>query len=288
VDIGIGLPGHAPWTDGRELVEWARRAEAHGFSTLSVSDRLCWTTPEPLIALAAAAGATSRIRLLTSILLAPLHTNHLLLAKAVATLDHLAGPNRVQLGLAPGVREDDFSASGVDYGSRGRQFDALLDRLARPPANDAGLRPATDGGPPLLFGGRSAATLRRIATRGVGWIAGDATVQDIQDFAPVVRQAWTDEGREGSPRIVAAVMYALGPGAEEALSRSIGAYYAFAGDEYADYGISIAHTSPDQVESAVSDFAQAGCDELIFVGNDPDPGQVDLLADTLARHDLSG
>jgi hypothetical protein len=38
MDIGIGLPGHARWADGRTLVEWARRAEARGFSTLSVSD----------------------------------------------------------------------------------------------------------------------------------------------------------------------------------------------------------------------------------------------------------
>ncbi|MEV4382976.1 LLM class flavin-dependent oxidoreductase [Streptosporangium sp. NPDC049644] len=95
MDIGIGLPGHAWWTDGTTLVEWARRAEARGFSTLGVSDRLAWSTPGPLITLAAAAGATSRIRLLTSVLLASLRTNHALFAKAVTTLDQLAGPGRL-------------------------------------------------------------------------------------------------------------------------------------------------------------------------------------------------
>ncbi|PZG44591.1 LLM class flavin-dependent oxidoreductase [Spongiactinospora gelatinilytica] len=177
MDIGIGLPGHVPWTDGRTLVEWARRAEARGFSTLSVSDRLVWNTPEPLIALAAAAGATSRIRLLTSVLIGPLRANHALFAKAVTTLDQVAGPGRLRLGLAPGLRDDDFAHGEVDYPTRGREFDRLLDRLAAVVSggDPVGPPPATAGGPPLLFGGGSAAALRRITTHGTGWIAGDAT-----------------------------------------------------------------------------------------------------------------
>ncbi|MGV9779067.1 LLM class flavin-dependent oxidoreductase [Streptosporangium sp. NPDC003464] len=283
MDIGIGLPGHAGWTEGTALVEWARRAEARGFSTLSVSDRLAWSTPEPLITLAAAAGATSRIRLLTSVLLAPLRANHALFAKAVTTLDQLAGPGRLQLGLAPGAREDDFLLSRVDYGTRGKQFDRLLDRLATVMASDdlVGPRPATPGGPALLFGGNSKATLHRIASHGTGWIAGDATVQDVQDFAPQIRQAWKAAGRAGSPRLVASVMYALGPDAEAAISDAIGSYYAFAGDEYAQYGISIAYTEPEQITAAIAAFDQIGCDELIFMGNHPDPAQVDLLAEVI-------
>ena len=288
MDIGIGLPGHAPWTDGRALVEWARRAERRGFATLSVSDRLVWTTPEPLITLAAAAGATSRIRLLTSVLLAPLRADHALFAKAVTTLDQLAGAGRLRLGLAPGLREDDFIVGGVDYASRGRQFDRLLERMTaviRDGAVDGhapvGPPPATPGGPPLLFGGHSAAAIRRIVTYGSGWIAGDATVEDVQRFVPGLREAWTRAGRQGSPWLVASVMYALGPNARQALGDAIGPYYAFAGEEYARYGVSQAYSSPEQIKTAVEEFARIGCDELIFTGNDPDPGQVDLLADVL-------
>ncbi|HEX2317094.1 MAG TPA: LLM class flavin-dependent oxidoreductase [Thermomonospora sp.] len=285
MDIGIGLPGHAPGWDGRTLVAWARRAERRGFSTLSVSDRLAWTTPEPLVALAAAAGATSRIRLLTSVLLAPLRANHALFAKAVATLDQVAGPGRLHLGLAPGLREDDFVLGEVDFGTRGRRFDRLLDRLAAVHAGDGpvGPRPATPGGPPLLFGGHSDATVRRIVTRGTGWIAGDATVEGVQEFAPVIREAWAKEGRPGRPRIVASVMYALGPGAQAAVTAAIAPYYAFAGEEYARYGVAAAYTSPERIAAAAGEFARIGCDELIFMGNDPDPAQVDLLADALGR-----
>nr|WP_246221526.1 LLM class flavin-dependent oxidoreductase [Phytoactinopolyspora mesophila] len=284
VKIGIGLPGHASWSDGRTLVEWARRAESRGFSTLSVSDRLAWPTPEPMVTLAAMAGATTRIRLLTSVLLAPLRANHALFAKAVATLDQLAGPDRLELGLAPGLRDDDFALSGVDYTTRGRQFDALLDRLAAIFASGddpVGPRPATAGGPPLLFGGGSRAALRRIVTHGTGWIAGDATVHDVEDFMPQLDKAWSEAGRGGSPRIVASVMYALGPNATDAVSAAIEPYYAFAGEEYARYGVSIAYTSPEQIATAVDEFSRIGCDELIFMGNDPDPEQVDLLADVV-------
>ncbi|GAA4225606.1 LLM class flavin-dependent oxidoreductase [Actinomadura meridiana] len=288
MDIGIGLPGHAPWTDGRALVEWARRAERRGFSTLSVSDRLVWTTPEPLITLAAAAGATTRIGLLTSVLLAPLRADHALFATAVTTLDQVAGPGRLRLGLAPGVREDDFTAGGVDYASRGRDFDLLLDRLASVVGDGSvdghtpvGPRPSTPGGPPLLFGGHSPAAIRRVVTRGAGWIAGDATVEGVQGFMQGLRKAWADAGRPGSPRLVASVMFALGPDAPKALANAIGPYYAFAGEEYAEYGVSQAYRSADRIRAAVREFAEIGVDELIFTGNDPNPDQVDLLADTV-------
>ncbi|MEV4363973.1 LLM class flavin-dependent oxidoreductase [Nonomuraea sp. NPDC049625] len=62
---------------------------------------MAWSTPEPFTTSAAAAGATSRIQLLTSVLLAPLHANHALFAKAFATLDQFAGPGRLRLRLAP-------------------------------------------------------------------------------------------------------------------------------------------------------------------------------------------
>jgi alkanesulfonate monooxygenase SsuD/methylene tetrahydromethanopterin reductase-like flavin-dependent oxidoreductase (luciferase family) len=206
MEIGIGLPGHAPWTDGRDLVEWARRAEARGFATLAASDRLLWTTPEPVVALAAAAGATSRLRLLTSVLLAPLRTNPLLLAKSLLTLDHLAGPGRLQVGLAAGFREDDFAASGVDLASRGPRMKDLLAVLADAWTTGTGLRPATPGGPPLLFGGFSGPALDRIAEIGAGWVAGTATPDDVAAFAPLLHERWAGAGRQGRPRIVASAM----------------------------------------------------------------------------------
>lgn len=89
MDIGIGLQALHPDPD-LSVVDWARRAEERGFSTLGTTDRLVYDTYEPLTALAVAAGATSRIRLTTAILLAPLRANHALFAKSAATLDRLS------------------------------------------------------------------------------------------------------------------------------------------------------------------------------------------------------
>ena len=80
MDVGIGLPNAVPDTEGRTLVDWARRADEAGFSTLGTIGRLVYPNYEELIALAAAAAVTRRIRLTTSVLLSPLHTNTTLFA----------------------------------------------------------------------------------------------------------------------------------------------------------------------------------------------------------------
>src|ERR687885_1067028 len=122
MDIGIGLPNAVRGVDRAGIVDWARRAEAAGFASLGTLDRIAYPNYESLIALAAAAAVTERIRLVTDILIAPLRTNTALLAKQTATVDHLSG-GRLELGLAVGGRPDDYEASGVDFNARGRIFD---------------------------------------------------------------------------------------------------------------------------------------------------------------------
>src|SRR3954469_13863033 len=114
MDVGIGLPATIPGVEGAQLIEWARRAEARGFSSLGTIDRLVYGNYEPLIALAAAAAVTERIRLATSILIAPYRRNAAHLAKEALSVDRLSG-GRLVFGVAVGGREDDYEASGADF-----------------------------------------------------------------------------------------------------------------------------------------------------------------------------
>ena len=111
MEIGIGLPTTIPGVQGLEVIEWARRADAAGFSTLGTIDRLTYPNYEPLVALAAAAAVTERIRLTTAILIVPYRESAAILAKQAATLHHLSG-RRLVLGMAVGGRDDDYEPFG--------------------------------------------------------------------------------------------------------------------------------------------------------------------------------
>src|SRR5436305_15339163 len=126
MDTGIGLPNTLT-APGPLLVDWARRAEERGFSTLGTIDRIVYPSFDSLTSLAVAAGATSRIGLLTDILLAPVYPP-VWLAKATASL-HAASGGRLTLGLGVGGRADDFAAMDRPMQRRGRLLDATLDLL---------------------------------------------------------------------------------------------------------------------------------------------------------------
>ena len=175
MNIGLGLP----ISDPAILLDWARRADAGPFTTLGLLDRLVYDNPEPLVTLAAVAAVTTRIRVQTEVLLAPLR-QPALLAKQAATLDRLSG-GRLTLGLGVGDarRRDDFEAAGVDPRRRGRRLDeqlAVMRRIWSGPSYDSdigpiGPAPARPGGPEVLFGGFRPAALERVAQWGDGFLA---------------------------------------------------------------------------------------------------------------------
>lgn len=279
MEIGIGLPAAVPGVEGGTLIEWARRAEGSGFSTVGMIDRLVYDNYEPLTTLAAVAAVTERIRLTTSILLGPLHANHALFAKQVATIDRLSG-GRLVLGVAVGGRADDFVESGVDFHRRGRDLDQLLERATSIWRDrSSGIGPAVTGsGPTVIIGGNSGASMRRMARFGDGWIAGGGGPEAFERAAEAARTAWAQAGREGSPRLLALAYFALGPDGGDLAERYLKHYYAFAGP-YADQVVASALISPDAVRERIAEMSDAGCDELILIPCGAELDQVKLLAD---------
>jgi alkanesulfonate monooxygenase SsuD/methylene tetrahydromethanopterin reductase-like flavin-dependent oxidoreductase (luciferase family) len=280
VDIGIGIPNSVRGTTGPQLLDWARRAEAVGFSSLGTIGRVAYPNYEELTVLAAAAAVTERIGLLTDILLAPTRSTPEL-AKQAATVQQLSG-GRLTLGLGVGGREDDYLLTGRDFHGRGRVFDQQLGDLRRAFAGEPlaeGAAPVVPGpvDVPILIGGMSDAAIRRTVELGDGWTAGGAPPQMIAPFVERVRAAWQEAGREGSPRIVALNYFGLGN--TEAQSRAnLLDYYGILGAETAEMIAGSAHRSPGAIRDVIAKFEEAGVDELILDPTVGDPAQVDMLA----------
>jgi alkanesulfonate monooxygenase SsuD/methylene tetrahydromethanopterin reductase-like flavin-dependent oxidoreductase (luciferase family) len=283
VEIGIGLPNAVRGVDRAGIVEWARRAEQAGFSSLGTIDRVAYSNFESLIALAAAAAVTERIKLATDILIAPLRSNTALLAKQAATIDQLSG-GRLVLGLAPGGREDDYEVSRVGFRRRGRIFDEQLEdlhQLWRGEGN-VGPLPVQHPRPALLIGGSGAPAIRRAAQYGDGWTMGGGTPEVFSEVLERLRDAWRSAGREGEPRTMVLFYFVLGDNAEDVARRNLGDYYAFLGD-YADLIVSSCAKDEATVQQYLSGFEAAGAGEAICFPASADPGQVELLAAAIGR-----
>jgi alkanesulfonate monooxygenase SsuD/methylene tetrahydromethanopterin reductase-like flavin-dependent oxidoreductase (luciferase family) len=283
MEIGIGLPSTLASATGADILTWAREADTAGFSTLGTIDRLVYGNHETIPTLAAAAAVTDRIGLTTAILIAPFRGNGTLLAKQLATVDSFAD-GRLTVGIAVGGRDDDYTASGTDFHRRGAIFDDQLAEMravwsgaSRGTAGAVGPVPAGDG-PPLLIGGGGGHTSRRVVDYGVGWISGGGGPDAFAQGAAPIKQAWSEAGRAGAPRLVALGYYALGPDATALAEDYLTDYYAFAGP-YAKMAAEAALTSEDVVREQLAAFADAGCDELILFPCSPDVDQLRRLAD---------
>lgn len=277
MDIGIGLPNAVPGASGAQLTEWARRAEARGFSSLGTIDRVVYDNYEPLTALAAAAAVTERIGLCTTVLLAPLRPNPVLLAKQALSVHALSG-GRLSLGLGLGAREDDYEISGVELQGRGRRFDEILERIKE--TWDGGeVGPGLEGAPRLILGGHADASYARAARFADGWIAAGSGPDVYRDSAQKLKDVWADAGREGEPPTMALAYFSLGENAAEDVRSNLMHYYAWLGDEVASAIGASAAQDPEAVQRAIAAYSDAGCDELILCPSSSDPKQVDLLAD---------
>ncbi len=144
--FGIAFANTGRFARPDRAVELARAAEAAGFESLWTTEHVVVPAgyqssypyspsgrmpgeedspmPDPLIWLAYVAAATSTIKLGTGVLILP-QRNPVVLAKELATLDHLSG-GRMLLGVGAGWLEEEFAAIGVPFGDRGRRVDEYV------------------------------------------------------------------------------------------------------------------------------------------------------------------
>lgn len=271
--IGIGLPSAIPYRPPGLVTEWARRAEEAGFTSLGVVDRVAYDALEPLASLAAAAAVTNRPRLVSMVLIGPLH-NTVLLARQAATIDSLSG-GRLTLGIGVGARHADYQAAGIDPKRRGEMLTDQLGRL-RDHWEDGrvGPVPAERGGPDLLVGGAGGASMLRLARLADGYVHGGGPPRSFASAVTRVRAAWEDAGRPGQPQLWAQVYFALGdPVAGDAYLRD---YYAFTG-AFAERIVAGNLTTSSLITDYVRGYEEAGCDELVLLPEVADLNEIDRL-----------
>ena len=287
--IAIGLPSRVASASGAVMLEWVTRAERGPFSSVVVTDRVVSQALEPLTILAMAAGATQRIRLMTSVVIGPTRETTLL-ARQAATIDVLSG-GRLTLGIGIGVRENDYLATGFDFHRRGRRAEEQLPTLRRLWSGEAlsaevgtiGPRPVNANGAELLIGGYVPAIVQRIAKWGDGYMApGGGEPESLLRMWRQIESAWQEARRAGKPRWVGATYYALGPNAGDHADRYIAANYGYNPD-LAARRLKSLPISTAAVEEAIKRQSDMGVDEFILRPCADDLEQMDRLAEIAAR-----
>jgi alkanesulfonate monooxygenase SsuD/methylene tetrahydromethanopterin reductase-like flavin-dependent oxidoreductase (luciferase family) len=280
MDIGVCLPTTIPGADGRQLIEFARRAETLGFSSLTVVDRVVYDNYDGIVALSAAAAVTERIKLVTAILLAASHASPVALAKQLASLDRISA-GRLIVGISSGMREDDYAATGTEFHNRGQRLDETIEQMqavwrGEGTMKDVGPRPAA-GDIPIWGGGHSPAGLRRAAKYGIGWISPGGPPQKFSEMVDTIKGLWAEEGRTGSPRMAANCYVQLGEGGAELAAEHMKSYYAYMG-AMAEHLAKGAVTDAERLRAVVETYAANGCDELLLLTCSADPQHLDLIA----------
>jgi alkanesulfonate monooxygenase SsuD/methylene tetrahydromethanopterin reductase-like flavin-dependent oxidoreductase (luciferase family) len=288
VEIGLTLPTMISGVDRETTRAWCRRIDAAPFSTLALGERIAYPNQELFATLSAAAVLTERVRLMTTVVILPMHSA-VEVAKAAATIDGLAS-GRLSLGVGVGGRDEDYRAMEAPYGRRHQRLDDQVAVMRRVWAGESpfegvapvGPAPVRPGGPPLYSGALGPKSIARSAhwAEGVAGFTLDPIGEDHRRTFDGIEQAWEAAGRVDPPRHVTSFWCSLGEDGAERLRAYAHRYLAIFGDELADAMADVCSaSSAERVREAMGRLEDAGCDEVLLVPTTADPDEVDRLAE---------
>jgi len=291
-------PAETPDVDG--ILAYAERAEALGFESLWAWDHVilgvepAFPILDAVGILTAIAARTTRIKLGTGVMVLPLR-NPTVAAKALGTLD-VVSKGRLILGVAAGWYAREFDAVGVPFKRRGRLFERNLEILTRLWTEDrvtlqadefnlreAVMRPRTvqRPRPPILIGGYVDAVLKRVATKGDGWLTYFYTPESYRSaWAKIVGFA-REAGRD--PKALTGTnQLAIHVGRSRAETEApLRRWLETEWDVAAWSESTIEHAIRGSVEECVAQLsahAATGVDRLILIPYRYEPAQVEVIA----------
>jgi probable F420-dependent oxidoreductase len=246
---GFVVPNNFGVADPHQVAGLGVRAEELGFDSVWVNhhvlnvgyvrDRL-GDRPyhDALVLLTWLAAQTSRVNLGTSVLVMP-YLHPMVLAKQLATLDHLSG-GRLVVGLGAGSLPEENAALGVPYESRGAYCNEFLEVLRKLWTQErasftgeffefadiiSSPKPLQQPHPPIVIGGNRPPALRRVARLGDGWHPMNCSPDGVRRRLETVRKEAAAVQRD---HVLATVQVRL---AMERVTAETAA-------EYADVGVS--------------------------------------------------
>ena len=249
--FALAFANTGPFSGGAGAIAMARAAEDAGFESLWTVEHVVvpagygseypydpsgkmpggeeFPIPDPLVWLSYVAAATTTIRLGTGILILP-QRNPVVLAKELATLDHMSG-GRMELGIGVGWLEEEFDAIGVPFGERGRRTDDHVAAMRALWSEDKATYhgPFTDfddcislphpvnGSIPVHVGGHTDIAARRAGRLGDGFFPGRGETGELARLFAVVRDTAVEHGRDPSTIEFTAGGAAIGGGASQVI-----------------------------------------------------------------------
>lgn len=292
-NIGLAWVNPAPLTKPENVVNFAKKCEAMGCHSMWTIDRIVYDNLEPLTVLAAAAGATQKIRLGTSVLLANLrHPSHV--AKIISTLDFISN-GRLTVGLGFGSRENDYKAVEIPFEHRGSRAVEQVQLMKRLWTEDnvthkgrfynvenltVGPKPIQKPHPPIWTGGSADVALKRAGTWANGFICGSSAIPDFPATWEKISSYAKAAGRDPNKINKAGLTFMA---IDDDQNKAVKAVEDYVMRYYGRLRVDVANTSLVGAPSAIIDrigaFLSKGLDTLIIGLADPDPRQLDLFGE---------
>ena len=270
IDFGAALPSM------KDIPQFAQRVESLGYDYLCSGEHMMFHGPVPnsIVALAVAAGATQKIKLMSTVVLIPLYTP-MVVAKQTATLD-VASNGRYHMGIGIGGEfPKEFEACGVPVKQRGSRSNEALEvitklwteknvtfegRYSKFSGVTLDPHPTQKPHPPIWVAGRKEPAMKRAALYGDGWIPYMYTPEMLHESLEKIDQFGKEAGRDMSKfrpgLFIFASVYPDRDQAREQAARALGKNYAqdfskIAG-RYTLYG------NPDDCRKRLKEYIDAG------------------------------
>lgn len=288
LEFGVTLP----FVD---IADFARRAEDLGYQYVTSGEHVTFHGPQAnaFITLSVAAGATERIKLLSTVTLLPLYPAALA-AKMAAMLD-VASDGRFNLGVGIGGEyPGEFDACGVPVRQRGARVDEALAVVSRLLSGetvsfegrfnrfrDVSIlpRPIQAPRPPIWVAGRKDAAMRRAARYGDAWMPYMYTPEQLRHSLETIRSYLEAEGR--SPQSVRGALYTFvcvypdGARAKRVAAEVVGEIYRQDFSRLVDRYI-VAGT-PEQCQARMEQYVEAGASAVMINLACPDDERIEMM-----------